>query len=92
MYQCIFQRASVSSYVSMSNYQSNNLSKAQLPAIFIVSFFAVTHFPTYQKQNEWAYIITYQDFLSIVNNRRYLNLGINTVPREVYLHIKARGY
>lgn len=92
MYQYIFKKASVSSYVSMRNYQNNNLSRIPLPVICIVRLFSVMHFPIYKKQNEWAYKIIYQDFHSIVNNRRYLNLGRNTVLREVYLYIKVGGY
>lgn len=49
MYQYTFKKASVSPYASMRNYQSNNLSKVPLPAIFIVRFFSVMHFPTYKK-------------------------------------------
>lgn len=40
----------------------------------------------------WAYKITYQDFRSIVNNRRYFNFGTKTALRGVYLHIKGRDY
>lgn len=86
VYQYVFKKASVSSYVSMRDYQTNNLSKVPLPAIFIVIFLSVMHFPIYKKQNEQTYKIMYQDIHSIVKNRRYLNLGRNTVLRSVFTY------